>query len=82
MTLQYPASPLRILQFLSMCNDNVPLFGGGLLQHVLSILEAAGHNVVMGLRVAFSFIRLHIYRIGPELYFRPCVIEIESVVQS
>ena len=48
-TFQYPAVPLRILQFLSMCNDNVPLFGGGLPQHVLSILEAAGHSVVMGL---------------------------------
>ena len=24
---------------------------------------------------------LHVYRIGPELYFRPCVTEIESVVQ-
>ena len=24
-TFQYPASPLRILQFLFMCNDNVPL---------------------------------------------------------
>ena len=28
-TFRYPAAPLRILQFLSMCNDNVPLFGGG-----------------------------------------------------
>ena len=49
LTFQYPASPLRILQFLFMCNDNVPLFGGGLPLDVLSILEAAGHNVVMGL---------------------------------
>ena len=48
-TFQYPAAPLRILQFLSMCNDNVPLFGGGLPLDVLSILQAAGHNVVMGL---------------------------------
>ena len=54
-TFQYPASPLRILQFLFMSNnDNVPLFGGGgggggLPLDVLSILEAAGHNVVMGL---------------------------------
>ena len=83
-TFQYPASPLRILQFLFMCNDNVPRFGGGLPLDVFSILEAAGHNVVHNgsLKVAFSFIRLHVYRIGPELYFRPCVIEIESVVQS
>ena len=48
-TFQYPASPLQILQFLSMCNDNVPLFRGGLPLDVLSILQAAGHNVVMGL---------------------------------
>ena len=48
-TFQYPAAPLRILQFLSMCYDNVPLFGGGLPLDVLGILEAAGHNVVMGL---------------------------------
>ena len=48
-TFQYPASPLRILPFLFMCNDNVPLFGGGLPLDVLNILEAAGHNVVMGL---------------------------------
>ena len=48
-TFQYPAAPLRILQFLSMCNDNVPLFRGGLPLDVLSILQAAGHNVVMGL---------------------------------
>ena len=48
-TFQYPAAPLRILQFLSMCYDHVPLFGGGLPLDVLSILEAAGHNVVMGL---------------------------------
>ena len=48
-TFQYPASPLRILQFLFMCNDNVPLFGGGLPLDVLNILEAAGHNFVMGL---------------------------------
>ena len=48
-TFQYPTSPLLILQFLFMCNDNVPLFGGGLPLDVLSILETAGHNVVMGL---------------------------------
>ena len=48
-TFQYSAAPLQILQFLSMCNENVPLFGGGLPLDVLSILEAAGHNVVMGL---------------------------------
>ena len=48
-TFQYPAAPLRILQFLSMYNDNVPLFRGGLPLDVLSILQAAGHNVVMGL---------------------------------
>ena len=48
-TFQYPAAPLQILQFLSMCNDNVPLFRGGLPLDVLSILQAAGHNVVMGL---------------------------------
>ena len=55
-TFQYPAAPLRILQFLSVCNDNVPLLGGvgvggggGLPQDVLNILEAAGHNIVMGL---------------------------------
>ena len=48
-TFQYPAAPLRILQFLSMCNDNVPLFRRGLPLDVLSILQAAGHNVVMGL---------------------------------
>ena len=48
-TFQYPAAPLQILQSLSMCNDNVPLFGGGLPLDVLSILEAAGHNVVIRL---------------------------------
>ena len=48
-TYQYPAAPLWILQFLSMCNDNVSMFGGGLPLDVLSILEAAGHNVVIGL---------------------------------
>ena len=48
-TFQYPAAPLRILQFLSMCYDNVPLFGGGLPLDVLSTLQAAGHNVEMGL---------------------------------
>ena len=48
-TFQYPATPFRILQFLSMCNDIVPLLGGGLPQHVPSNLEAAGHNIVMGL---------------------------------
>ena len=70
-TFQYPAAPLGILQFLSMCNDNVPLFGGGLPLDVFSILEAEGHDRCNGsLRVAFSFIRLHVYRIGPELYFR------------
>ena len=48
-TFQYPAAPLRILQFLSMCIENVSLFRGGLPLDVLSILEAGGHNVVMSL---------------------------------
>ena len=48
-TFQYPAAPFRIIQFLSMCNDNVPLFVGRLPIDVFSILEAAGHNVIIGL---------------------------------
>ena len=33
------------------------------------------------LGVAFSFIRLHVYRSRSELYFHPCVIQMESIVQ-
>ena len=86
-TFQYPAAPLRILQFLSMCYDYVPLFGGGLPLDVLSILEAAGHNVVMGLWGKHLVLSGCMFT-GSD---RSCVfvhvllkpgIEIESVVQS
>ena len=51
-TFQYPAAPLWILQFTSICNDNVPLFGGGLPVDVHSILQAIHCNRYF--RAAFS----------------------------
>ena len=77
---QYIAAPLPILQFPSICNDHVPLFGGGLPLDVLSILQAI--HCDGSLRVAFSFIRLHVCKIGTELCFCQCVIEIEELCKD
>ena len=69
-SIRFPAVPLQ-------CNgDNVPLFGRGPPLAVLSILQAISCNG--SLRVAFSFVGLHVYWIGLEMCFRPCVFWIKS----
>ena len=61
-TLQCPSescSSTPYVMIMSHCSE------GGLPPAVLSILQAIYCNV--SLRVAFSCIRLHVYRIGPEM---------------
>ena len=81
-TFQYPAAPLQILQFLSMCNDNVSLFRGGFPLDVLSILEAAGHNVVMGLWGKHLVLSGCMFTEPDRSCIFVHVFEIECVVQS
>ena len=72
--------PLEMWNTTYKCDSKDRLFRQGVPLPVLSILQTMYFNRCLS--VAFSFVRLHVYRMGSDILFLSMCFEIESVVLS